>query len=78
MAVTPDMKIDCLGLFCPVPILKTREVIKQMTAGQVLEMISDDPASDADVRSWSTRTGHLLLEVEKHGAVYRFLIRKTA
>jgi tRNA 2-thiouridine synthesizing protein A len=78
MAVTPDMKIDCLGLFCPVPILKTREVIKQMTAGQVLEMVSDDPASDADVRSWSTRTGHLLLEVEKHGAVYRFLIRKTA
>ena len=78
MAVTPDMKIDCLGLFCPVPILKTREVIKQMAAGQVLEMISDDPASDADVRSWSTRTGHLLLEVEKHGAVYRFLIRKTA
>ena len=78
MAVTPDMKIDCLGLFCPVPILKTREVIKQMTAGQVLEMISDDPASDADVRSWSSRTGHLLLEVEKHGAVYRFFIRKTA
>lgn len=78
MAVTPDMKIDCLGLFCPVPILKTREVIKQMAAGQVLEMISDDPASDADVRSWSMRTGHLLLEVDKHGAVYRFLIRKTA
>jgi TusA-related sulfurtransferase len=41
-------------------------------------MISDDPASDADVRSWSTRTGHALLAVEKHGAVYRFLIRKTA
>jgi len=78
MAVTPDMKIDCLGLFCPVPILKTREVIKQMAAGQVLEMISDDPASDADVRSWSKRTGHLLLDVDKHGAVYRFLIRKTA
>jgi tRNA 2-thiouridine synthesizing protein A len=78
MTAAPDMKIDCLGLFCPVPILKTREVIKQMTAGQVLEMISDDPASDADVRSWSTRTGNVLLGVEKHGAVYRFLIRKTA
>ena len=78
MTVTPDMKIDCLGLFCPVPILKTREVMKRMAAGQVLEMVSDDPASDADVRSWSTRTGNVLLGVEKHGAVYRFLIRKTA
>jgi TusA-related sulfurtransferase len=78
MAPTPDMTIDCLGLFCPVPILKTREVMKQLGVGQILEMISDDPASEADVRSWSARTGHHLLEVEKHGVVCRFLIRKTA
>jgi len=77
MALLPDQKIDCLGLFCPVPILKTREVIKQMSPGQVLEMISDDPGSEADVKSCSARTGHHLLEVEKHGPVYRFLIRKT-
>jgi len=77
MALLPDQKIDCLGLFCPVPILKTREVVKQMSPGQVLEMISDDPGSEADVKSWSARTGHHLLEVEKHGPVYRFLIRKT-
>ena len=77
MPLLPDQKIDCLGLFCPVPILKTREVMKQMSPGQVLEMISDDPGSEADVRSWSTRTGHHLLDVERHGAVYRFLIRKT-
>ena len=78
MTPAPDMKIDCLGLFCPIPILKTREVIKRMSAGQVLEMVSDDPASEADMKSWSTRTGHHLLEVERHGAVYRFLVRKTA
>jgi len=77
MALLPDQKIDCLGLFCPVPILKTREVMKGMSRGQVLEMISDDPASEADVKSWSARTGHHLLEVEKHGPVYRFLSRKT-
>jgi TusA-related sulfurtransferase len=40
-------------------------------------MISDDPGSEADVKSWAARTGHHLLEVERHGAVYRFLIRKT-
>ena len=78
MTPAPDMKIDCLGLFCHIPILKTREVIKRMSAGQVLEMVSDDPASEADMKSWSTRTGHHLLEVERHGAVYRFLVRKTA
>jgi tRNA 2-thiouridine synthesizing protein A len=77
MAVVVDRKIDCLGLFCPMPILKTREAMKDLRAGQVLEMISDDPASEPDMRSWSAKTGHELLEVERDGAVYRFLIRKA-
>ena len=77
MTAVADMKIDCLGLFCPIPILKTREAMKGLDTGQVLEMTSDDPASEADMRSWSAKTGHKLLEVDRNGAVYRFLIRKT-
>jgi len=77
MAVVVDAKIDCLGLFCPMPILKTREGMKALRVGQVLEMISDDPASEPDMRSWSAKTGHELLEVERDGAIYRFLVRKT-
>jgi tRNA 2-thiouridine synthesizing protein A len=73
----PDKKIDCSGLFCPMPIVKTREAIKSMIVGQVLEMLSDDPASDADMKSWTRRTGNELLEVSRDGAVYRFLVRKT-
>ena len=75
--VNPDRQIDCTGLFCPMPIVKTREAMTQMTAGQVLEMLSDDPASDPDMRSWARNTGHELLDVTRHGAVYRFVIRKT-
>ena len=71
------MKIDCLGLFCPMPILKTREAMKSLRTGQVLEMTSDDPASEADMRSWSAKTGNELLGIERDGPVYRFLVRKT-
>ena len=77
MRIGADQKLDCLGLFCPMPVLKTRDAMKQMTVGQVLEMISDDPASEADMTSWVARTGHELLEIEKDGGVYRFLLRKT-
>jgi tRNA 2-thiouridine synthesizing protein A len=77
MTIVPDQKIDCLGLFCPMPILKTREALKRLAVGQVLEMTSDDPASEADMRSWSAKTGHVLLQVDRHGTVYRFLVRKT-
>ena len=59
------------------PIVKTAEAVRGLAVGQVLEMLSDDPASDADMKSWSRRTGHELLEMTKHGAVYRFLVRKT-
>ena len=75
--VNPDRQIDCTGLFCPMPIVKTREAMAQMTAGQVLEMLSDDPASDPDMRSWAQNTGHELLDVTRNGAVYHFVIRKT-
>lgn len=75
--VNPDKQIDCTGLFCPMPIVKTREAMKQMAVGQVLEMLSDDPASDADMKSWAQITRHDLLDVSREAGVYRFLVRKT-
>jgi TusA-related sulfurtransferase len=78
MSDHPVKRVDCLGLFCPMPIVKTRESISQIAVGEVLEMLSDDPASDADMKSWARRTGHDLLEIRRDGAVYRFLVRKTS
>jgi len=77
MSLAADRKLDCVGLFCPMPILKTRDAIKGMTVGETLEMLSDDPASEPDMKSWTARTGQELLEIEKHGTVFRFIVRKT-
>jgi tRNA 2-thiouridine synthesizing protein A len=77
MSLAADRKLDCVGLFCPMPILKTRDAMKGMTAGETLEMLSDDPASEADMKSWTARTGQELLEIEKNGTVFRFIVRKT-
>jgi len=77
MALSADKTLDCLGLYCPMPILKTREAIKSLGPGQVLEMISDDPASEADMNAWIARTGHELLEIDRRGTVFRFVVRKT-
>ena len=73
----PDKQIDCTGLFCPMPIVMTREAIRRMAVGQVLEMSSDDPASEADMKSWAQITGHELVHIARAGGVYRFLVRKT-
>jgi len=72
-----DRSLDCVGLFCPMPIVKAREAMTTMAVGQILEVVSDDPASDADMKSWAKRTGNELLAVTKDGPIYRFLVRKT-
>lgn len=73
----PDKQIDCTGLFCPMPIVRTREAIRQISLGQLLEMLSDDPASEADMKSWTQITGHELVAIARDGAVFRFLVRKA-
>ena len=70
-------KIDCIGLFCPMPIVKIREAIRNLAVGDVIEMVADDPSSEADMKSWSKRMGHELLEISKNEAIYRFLVRKS-
>ncbi len=73
----PDSQIDCVGLFCPMPIVKTREAIQGMGVGDLLAMLSDDPTSAADMRDWCLITGNDLVEVSREAGVYRFLVRKT-
>ena len=51
--------------------------MKNMRVGEVLEMLSDDPGSEADLKAWSARTGNELLQIDRDGAIFRFVVRKT-
>jgi TusA-related sulfurtransferase len=73
-----DKQIDCIGLFCPMPIVKIREAIAALRPGQLCEMLADDPAAEADMKAWSQRSGHALLRVSREAGIFRFLVRKTA
>jgi len=72
-----DQTLDCKGLLCPLPVIRTKQAIDKMSVGQVLEMLSTDPGSVADMQAWSKRTGHELLEHRQEAGVYQFYIRKT-
>ncbi len=73
----PDKRIDCTGLFCPIPIVKTREAVRHMAVGELLEMLSDDPGSEADMKTWVQITGHELLDMSRDDGIWRFVVRKT-
>ncbi len=72
-----DQTLDCKGLNCPLPVLKTKKAIDAMELGQILEMIATDPGSPPDMEAWSRKTGHDLLESREDNGVYWFYIRKA-
>ncbi|MDZ7333358.1 MAG: sulfurtransferase TusA family protein [candidate division KSB1 bacterium] len=72
-----DFTIDCLGLYCPMPIIKTAEKIKELSPGQILEVISDDPGFVDDMPNWCKMTGHEFLEMQQEGEEYRAYVRKV-
>ncbi len=78
MDAEPDKSLDCKGLLCPIPVVKTRRALKPMEIGQVLEMIATDPGVVPDMEAWERQTRHeILLSEEPEEGTFRFLIKKT-
>lgn len=71
-----DKVLDAKGLNCPLPILKAKKALKDMTSGQVLEVISTDPGSVADFQAFCRTTGNELIEHKEDGGIYTFQIGK--
>ena len=70
-----DQVLDAKGLNCPLPILKTKKMIKSMTSGQVLEVLATDPGSIADMTAFAKQTGHKIIGQSNEGDVYKFEIQ---
>ena len=71
-----DTELNCEGLNCPLPILKTKKAIDGMTSGQLLKMSATDPGSVNDMDSWSKRTGNELVSHAEDSGVHTFIIKK--
>jgi len=68
--------LDCLGLYCPMPVLKTRQEMDKLAIGEILEVLADDSAAEEDLKAWAKRTGQKILKIEKTNEGWRFLILK--
>jgi tRNA 2-thiouridine synthesizing protein A len=77
MAHTADQTLDCTGLACPMPILKTKKAVDGLQVGQVLKLIATDPGSVSDIEAWTRKTGNALLESERTDGKYVFYLQKT-
>lgn len=73
-----DKTLDCLGLYCPMPIVKTSLAIDEMGDGKVLEVLSDDVGIKDDMPAWCKTTGHEFLGVEEEDGEIKVYVRKRS
>jgi tRNA 2-thiouridine synthesizing protein A len=70
-------RLDTKGLVCPLPVLRARKALKDMAAGDVLEVEATDPAAAKDFVAFCAATGHRLLGSSEAGAVLLLRIEKA-
>lgn len=76
-SVLADQVLDCTGMACPLPVVKTSQAIKKIEPGQVLELLATDPGVEPDMKAWTGRTGNELLSIGREGDVFHVLIRRA-
>lgn len=71
-----NKKLDCLGLYCPEPVFRTRLAIDELEIGENLEVVADDPAAESDINSLVKHLGQEIVSSTKEGNTIRILIKK--
>jgi tRNA 2-thiouridine synthesizing protein A len=74
--IKPKILVDCVGLYCPIPIFNTTTEMEKIEPGDVLEMVTGDQAAVQDIPRWAKRAGHRLVKLSQVGEEYHFLIQK--
>jgi len=75
--VKADATLDCVGLYCPMPIYNTAKKLKELKPGQVLEVLADDEGIKEDMPAWCRTTGNELLGIEEENVEYKAYVRKV-
>lgn len=77
MQTTVDIELDLSGLTCPMPLLKTKQSLNKMAAGQVVKVIATDPGSERDFQVFARQSGNRLLDFEKDDGRFLYWIQKN-
>ena len=65
-----------MGLFCPMPIIKTKQEMETMKPGEVIEVTADDPGFEKDLPAWCKMSGEKFIEIKKEGNLLKGYVMK--
>ena len=73
---TADKEIDTRGLNCPLPILRAKKALADMTSGQILKILATDPGSIRDFQAFARQSGNELVGQETAGEEFLHYLRR--
>ncbi len=76
MSQTIVQTLDLKGFNCPIPIVKTAKAFRELSSGDVVEVLVTDPGALQDFPAWCRSTGNELIDTIKEDGAIRFLLRK--
>jgi tRNA 2-thiouridine synthesizing protein A len=76
MSLAFDIELDTCGLNCPLPILKAKKSLADMTSGQVIKVMSTDPGALRDFEAFAKQTGNELLAQETEGDRFHIWMKR--
>ncbi len=71
-----EIKVDCKGETCPVPLVETRKALRKAEAGDIVEVIGTHPSSKKEIPMAVKALGLELVELTEEGDSWRIRIRK--
>ena len=71
-----NKELDTRGLNCPLPILKAKKALADMTSGEVLKVVATDPGSVRDFQAFARQTGHELVGQTTTEAEFTHYLRR--
>ena len=71
-----DRELDVKGLNCPLPILRTKKALSEMSSGQVLRVLATDPGAVKDFHAFAKQTGNQLLSYAEAEQVFEFYFKR--
>ena len=69
-------EVDARGLNCPLPILKAKKALSELTSGQLLRVLSTDPGSMRDFQAFAKQTGNELVEQQTTDEQFVHVLRR--
>jgi tRNA 2-thiouridine synthesizing protein A len=71
-----DREVDARGLNCPLPILRLKKALSEMSGGRIVRVLATDPSAVKDFEAFVRQTGHeLLRQEETPDKTFEFFIR---